>query len=78
MKNKKVIKIKDLSHSACLKLYFPLKDVIREGNTVWFSFLDDGTASEVITKFINNELKCSIKEYDDNLKTLKQLIYNKK
>ncbi|MBT6690836.1 hypothetical protein HOB10_00680 [Candidatus Parcubacteria bacterium] len=79
MKKKKDLRLKDLSYSALLKSQnYKLIDVIWEDGVGWFIFSDNGAAQETLTAFINGDLKGNIKDYDEALKTLRQMLFSNK
>ncbi len=78
MKNEKELKkVKDLSYASVLKCKgYKLQGVVWEDRVCWFVFEDDGKAQEVLSAFINGDLKGNVKDYDEALKTLKQMLFS--
>jgi len=81
MENKEMSlkKVKDLSYAGVLKLSkYRINEVLWEGHTAWLVFEVDKNAENILTKFINGELFGNIREYDDAIKSCKQLIFSNK
>jgi len=79
--DKKIVqkKVKDLSYASLLKSQgYKLDDVLWEGKTAWFVFKDDGKAEEKLRSFINGDLRGNLKNFDDSMKTLKQMLFSHK
>lgn len=79
MTNDTSFRTKDLYEGAFLYSQdCKLIELLREGNTIWFSFEDKEKCSRLLKGFWSKEAHVTAKDYADSIRSFKGLIFSQK
>ena len=76
--DKNIFSTSDLALAAAISLYYPIQSINKSRNSkrVFFIFLKDKNFDLYIERFYRGELRIDPQKYFQNLKSLKNRIYN--